>query len=724
MNDAERYRQVVPDKFRAIHELRSGTPRYWDLHDVEITIAEKIFLAREALNETTLLHDLRQVSNEDGSVVTKSQREIARRYNLQQSSLSRWVGHYRQGIPLQPDKGRPFSIDTQGMEEIKKSIEGGAYSTRTILKNELHHMLVEKKVDTLQRLGHAVDEPEDVNVDKRVQKRVVKTLGIKFRMAQELTAARLKAKRDCRAFYRVACLFEGFSGHLPPEYKFNADGTTMVVRENNYKALVCYIPQKDELEKLDSSVVNTNLAVLLKWVLFCNAAGQTGPVVIMVTVPDMPDEEYYAHWVVGLAATSDLAASKGRIYFCKTRAGNAAAWKDWFREIVLPMMKICKETYKFRFQDGSEMNIILSTDGEAIVMSQAFDAAIMQEFNALLVDYLKNAPSASSALQPCDRSPVFRDVKTGLRKVTGDDVKTTNRTLSLNIQEAMEQLQQRFSDVKLASRKQKIIHACEKFIYVLQYGYCNPHKLTTGFVVIGMETHIEGSSVDYEKIMRACLTYKDLSEEDKQNLRDHKAEVIAQFRHEGRVTTEFLDSIGVIGTDNSENRDDRVLWQQDCLVVSHKDTVARWNAYLLDKENSGSPTGVTAGAFAFEAIPSSGQPTKAQKRKLNTILAAEQREAAKKAARAEETARKAALTKVQRAQEIAAKKAATAAAKAKREAKLKADRQWAHSFRNAVPEEEEEDIDDADMLLDDGEQCEEDGDEEVENEDEEMDVEN
>jgi hypothetical protein len=64
--------------------------------------------------------------------------------------------------------------------------------------------------------------------------------------------------------------------------------------------------------------------------------------------------------------------------------------------------------------------------------------------------------------------------------------------------------------------------------------------------------------------------------EDLEHMRNMKDEVVREFRMMGRASTEFLDGIGIVKDDEFTVRDDLVISRQDCTLITHEDTVARY----------------------------------------------------------------------------------------------------------------------------------------------------
>ena len=102
--------------------------------------------------------------------------------------------------------------------------------------------------------------------------------------------------------------FYAVSAYFPPNFKWNADASTAIVKESNNGALICYIHTKDEKKKLDSCRVSSDLSILVKWEFLGNTYGATGPMVLLIPVPDIKYFEFFVQSVTHLAAYTDESA--------------------------------------------------------------------------------------------------------------------------------------------------------------------------------------------------------------------------------------------------------------------------------------------------------------------------------------------------------------------------------------------------------------------------------
>lgn len=165
----------------------------------------------------------------------------------------------------------------------------------------------------------------------------VQTLDIRMLAPQILTDARKKACECIRISYIWGCLLLAYSGNLSAENKWNADATTIIVSESLSGSLVCALSD-DDSTPVSSSTIPDNLNILVKWFGLNNAAGESGPLVLIFAVPSMTEATFFSTEVVCLASTSYI-GEKGRIYCSKTRGGCPEMWKYYFLYVTIPTIE-------------------------------------------------------------------------------------------------------------------------------------------------------------------------------------------------------------------------------------------------------------------------------------------------------------------------------------------------------------------------------------------------
>lgn len=499
---------VIPDCYQplsGVSHLRSGEVRYCDLSSHIFTLEEKIFIAKELCGTTQVLAPTKILASGEVKVTCRG---LAERYLIAKSKLHDWRVLHEQGKLIYAGQGRPTAIDAIGKENIENRIIKGNITTESLLVSEITNVILSEKTATSQRRNKRVHADADVSISPAYVSKFRKTLNIKARIAQDLPPARVQALRDIRMAYRIACMMDAFSGHLPATHKWNADATTIIINEDKVGAPVCCIPSKEEKKKLDSSSVPSALGLLVKWVAMVSAAGESSPLVLVITIKEVPEGEFFAHEVKGLTGSTEI-GSAGWLYFCSSRAENPAMWKHWFEFVVIPTFQKCREYHVARDENGDDLRMFFSTDGEAVVMNEVFDALILTELQRLAVDMAKGGPGTTSVWQPCDVADTFRDVKVGVKMVTRDSKLIPNDTLRHYLDMMFSELTKRYPSIDITSLyKGKIIHACETVVQVMRAKYMTPEKITEGFIRCGQHVRTAApsqSTVSYQRIMGGSL---------------------------------------------------------------------------------------------------------------------------------------------------------------------------------------------------------------------------
>jgi hypothetical protein len=354
---------------------------YLPLAHHRFTRVDKLFICEELDGLHSLLTPT--FVNEKG-VERRTARGYCARYGLSHFTIGQWQNRLKKHWPLMDDPWRPSYLDSEGLAHIETGINEGNSSTVGVFDHELGDVLREEIIATKKRRGVRTYEDMDIAIGRDFERDQKKKMKILPRAAQDLTQARMKALQDIRNVYRIACLFDAFSGHLAAEHKWNTDATTAIVKRHGSGALVCYIPDKAERKALNSSRTPCELNLLVKWVMMCNAAGEQGPTTLIMTMPKMHDGEFFAQEVTGLSGTTEI-GSTGWVYFCNSRAGNAALWRHWFQHIVMPTLAKCRDAHQLKERTAEKKAITAANklkknlkdlaDAQALEAAQALIAA-------------------------------------------------------------------------------------------------------------------------------------------------------------------------------------------------------------------------------------------------------------------------------------------------------------------------------------------------------------
>ncbi len=135
---------------------------------------------------------------------------------------------------------------------------------------------------------------------------------------------------------------EAYCKYLPSNAKFNADACTLVITagERNAKSKIEFVGRITE--KVKTTQTDNDLGIAIKWMAFGNADGYAGPLCLVVEVDSLPKDVFYKCCIEKLNHCQE---GEGIIYFCRSRAGNAALWKDFFLEYVVKNMELAAKKF-------------------------------------------------------------------------------------------------------------------------------------------------------------------------------------------------------------------------------------------------------------------------------------------------------------------------------------------------------------------------------------------
>jgi len=249
---------------------------------------------------------------------------------------------------------------------------------------------------------------------------------------------------------------------------------------------------------------------------------------------------------------------------------------------------------------------------------------LLDLFEAVNIDYFKIAPSSTNVHQPCDVSTNFRDVKTGLKMVLKKGIDTSvSSTVAAPMAKVFQEFKQAYPNILSDALRKKMVGGIEKIHWVLSEKYFTGGKARKGFVECGQ--HIPGTkpgelSVDYDLMMSKCMRV--ILEDEFADMKAKKELVVDEFRLHGRVSTQFLDDLGIPSHPSDTVRDDLALCRQDCLLVTHASSQAWYAEYQRKRREATDPVLINLRKRIDKA-------EKRLRKKYNLELAKEARERAK-----------------------------------------------------------------------------------------------
>lgn len=136
-----------------------------------------------------------------------------------------------------------------------------------------------------------------------------------------------------------------------------------------------------------------------------NACGDSSPLVYIAAIEQMSEDSFEVREIIGMCTTANV-NGVGYLLFCKSRAGNQSLWIWYYLNIVIPTIKLANEYYFDKNVNNTPTRNFFSTDGEAIILKQAFNSEIQQGFANNLIDYVKGGASTTGIHNAMDRTTI------------------------------------------------------------------------------------------------------------------------------------------------------------------------------------------------------------------------------------------------------------------------------------------------------------------------------
>jgi hypothetical protein len=155
------------------------------------------------------------------------------------------------------------------------------------------------------------------------------------------------------------------------------------------------------------------------------------------------------------------------------------------------------------------MRPFLHTDGEANIMTEAFNSVVLQQFSDALIDYMKGGPSATSLLQEFDIDRFFDSLKACCESIAKHGISVANDTLKRNLEDLLfVPFKVAFPEAAISSDfKAKIIHGLLVTAYATKKHW-NPNKMMRSCLTTGLHRNdVEpgGDTINFDRVMTRTL---------------------------------------------------------------------------------------------------------------------------------------------------------------------------------------------------------------------------
>jgi len=254
----------------------------------------------------------------------------------------------------------------------------------------------------------------------------------------------------------------------------------------------------------------------------------------------------------------------GYLVFLKLRSGNPVFWKWYLTTVVLPFFKDIKaalfgEDVAVDYDEErngpgaprlpSKLGVY-TTDGEA-GQTQAVnrDPTFLQLLDEAGVAQNKHGCGASLSEQPCDLSPIFMSTKSTLKNANGDDL--FNPSLAMALAKALTALKDKGVAIT-PLQEEKYNSALQSVVAALSI-HVSPKNIRSGFTRSGMVGDPETWNTVTRRVPfsrpaggRGQTTpYYNWSAKEWDDINANFDGMVEKYIEKGRLTDEYLDSIGM-----------------------------------------------------------------------------------------------------------------------------------------------------------------------------------
>jgi len=338
--------------------------------------------------------------------------------NVHYRKIEKIVARRKLGRTSSDTGGRPMRIDSIGEDRISSTLIIARNERNPLTLSETNQLIENEVILSDQRRG---ESGLTSSVHHQTMGRIFKRIKATAENGQTMTNARHKEMKDIRNMVSMAVMNEAYAKFKAPQMIGNFDATQFIMSGSNEEMLVTVKKEQsngDECLPL-TTVEESKLSQAVKWVMLCNANGNLGDDVFLISDPNMNEEDFDCHSIIGLSHNTDP-ASVGWLCFSKSRAGNLK-FLTWYQiTIVVCFVNKCRLLLQGSLEDESITDrFYLVADGEdAQIKPLEFDhvASILEENK---IDLGKGPASCTNTVgNACDRSNLFKGAKKVLKNIT------------------------------------------------------------------------------------------------------------------------------------------------------------------------------------------------------------------------------------------------------------------------------------------------------------------
>ncbi len=648
----------MPEMLRPIRDLREVV---YAQRGGKATCQEKNWLIREAKGENFNMH---------GGLRPKVPKGVLlKRYGLSKNFFAKNIESFkRYGTTFEAH--RPDNIKPSEITMVSKIL-----AERRMAQ---HEPTIDEVVTIFSQIRQMDVEALKTDVDiesfqEAMCPRTIRSTISKYFLIQTVdyssnTDARIQATMDPIMTYVWYLVNYACSSMLPSCNKWNFDGTTYIMEPLGNSKKVVRLSKEDEHYAIgfDASVKynsqskrkgGSNLSFAIKLMHLSSAYGEMGPMVAVVAMDDMDPEAFHVE-TLETFTSSNSSRTPGVLYFTKTRAGNAAMWRHYMLNVLIPCIVSSGNSKR-----TSDQGFFLSSDSEDIIISQCFNSEVRKAFQDSCINYARIGASLTSIHQAADRQRTFLASKKFVRDIRlTDSVNRLVQDIDLEFfTAAFGRFKEAFPAVSLSDAQiEKLVSG----LITIKLSFCEvvtTQMIQKGFECCGQHTNPKvptDPSISFETMMRQCKRV--ISIDQLKLMKELAPELSGIILHKGTVTLEDLTSRGIEVVEGVTK--DRPLFSHihHWAEVVTNDNVA--NSYN-EEQRAKSPEAIEENRALAVLHSAKSKKERQQKRASEKEL----QEAQKLVDKETEKERRASLTKEQQLQERLERKAQRQEAKRKLE---------------------------------------------------------
>jgi hypothetical protein len=238
------------------------------------------------------------------------------RYDVDYSIAKRWLKRHKAGFRNHSAAGRPESIDSNTGKAIQQEIID--LTNKKEPPDEARvKTIIQTKADELSEMCNITPKI----MAKNTMRAAIEKLDIQKRVPQVTSNARMKATTDVRMTYAMWIMLKACSNGICPELLWNFDATQLNTKYQGSGRSVYVI--KGTVKNPFSVVEDSSLGLGVKWLHIGSAAGDHGPIVLLVAWMELGEDDFIWKTIPALSVHGS-SETPGYICFCKSRAGNRA----------------------------------------------------------------------------------------------------------------------------------------------------------------------------------------------------------------------------------------------------------------------------------------------------------------------------------------------------------------------------------------------------------------